>query len=480
MWNRRQQTDKAMAEHPSNQTATRDVQWERPILVGSCPSSGSTLLSVLLDAHPDILCGPELAIFSHPIFWREDGNAWREGVRRLVASELHQRKGPGWTLAGGYAPYVSIDWRNFPWYLTDRDRVISLVEESPDRDSFLRAFFEPSLRARDKLIWAEKSPPNIFAIPHFLKAVDHARAVVVVRDGRDVICSLMARGISFSEAAAIWTLEACMSLALGQHPRVILLRYEDLVREPRETLTSLTRKLGVRQEVDAMLAYRRRSLRMQDDRTLRNTSTWKQSPTEPINASSIDRWKKELSSVQLGLLYCQRVQKVIFHAEHFPGLRDMVGMAPADILEALGYSVGPSPQLTDGIWPYLWEENGLLENTRQPQRYACRYVRPILDDVQWDMTPEKLFKMLVTFHEAKSEAIGLKRYIESQQKRTEKLKLRAHELELQFQEARARLGRRLGIKGALCELLGLNACREAACKLRKRRASPSAPRRRVP
>ena len=52
-------------------TSDRAIAWQRPVLVGCCPSSGSTLLSVMLDAHPDLMCGPELSIFAHPLVWRQ-------------------------------------------------------------------------------------------------------------------------------------------------------------------------------------------------------------------------------------------------------------------------------------------------------------------------------------------------------------------------------------------------------------------------
>jgi len=44
---------------------------DKPILVASPPSSGSTLLAVMLDNHPLISCGPETSLMGNPLFYNK-------------------------------------------------------------------------------------------------------------------------------------------------------------------------------------------------------------------------------------------------------------------------------------------------------------------------------------------------------------------------------------------------------------------------
>ena len=72
---------------------------------------------------------------------------------------------------------------------------------------------------RGKRFWAEKSPPNLYSMPLFLERYPEGKAIVMVRDGRDVVCSLLKRGFRLCEACGIWLFEAALSLLLGEHPR---------------------------------------------------------------------------------------------------------------------------------------------------------------------------------------------------------------------------------------------------------------------
>ena len=39
---------------------------KKPIFLGGCGSSGTTLLRKMLNAHPRIACGPEMSVFDRP------------------------------------------------------------------------------------------------------------------------------------------------------------------------------------------------------------------------------------------------------------------------------------------------------------------------------------------------------------------------------------------------------------------------------
>ena len=72
---------------------------------------------------------------------------------------------------------------------------------------------------RGKRFWAEKSPPNLYAMPLFLQRYPQGKAVVMAATGDDVVCSLLQRGFTLCEACSIWLVETALSLMLREHPR---------------------------------------------------------------------------------------------------------------------------------------------------------------------------------------------------------------------------------------------------------------------
>ena len=75
------------------------------------------MLSVMLDAHSEVLCGPELALFSHPFFWTQEGREWRERLQSYLGQDDQATRSPAWTLAEGVCPYTDIVYTNtLPWY----------------------------------------------------------------------------------------------------------------------------------------------------------------------------------------------------------------------------------------------------------------------------------------------------------------------------------------------------------------------------
>ena len=156
-----------MFAHTPNQAPDaeemRTIEWERPILVGSPPSTGSTLLSVMLDAHPEILCGPELNIFSHPSFWSLEGAAWRESISRAihydpsVSSQARCER--------GHTPFSLVpDAKNLAWYGLSLESLRDHIARSSNGRELVERVYAGPLQRRGKVRWAEKSPPNLYAI----------------------------------------------------------------------------------------------------------------------------------------------------------------------------------------------------------------------------------------------------------------------------------------------------------------------------
>jgi len=123
----------------------------------------------------------------------------------------------------------------------------------------------------------EQTPETAFVLAAALRAYPEARAVHVVRDGRDVVCSLLERGwlnanrdggddaratygsdarfwvdptraVEFSQASdarrAAWAWRTYVSTARSVSDRVLEVRYASLVADPRATAEAVAAHLG--------------------------------------------------------------------------------------------------------------------------------------------------------------------------------------------------------------------------------------------
>jgi len=314
--------------------SSHEPNWDKPVLLGCAPSSGSTLLSVMLDAHPDILCGPELSLFSHPYFWLGDGPDWARRLDAWLDPAVDEQQDPAWEWCGGrgMCPYVRLIYEHaLEWYEVPLAQVRAAVSATPHPVEVARTIFAPQLTRRGKTICAEKSPPNIYALKAFLQRYPQGRGIVIVRDGRDVICSLLRRGWEFWRAAATWLVETALARALARHPRVRVLRYEDLVADAAKPLTDLCDFLGVAGAVDQMTNYTANSARVHNDPSILMTS-WQSRPNQPIQSASVGRWRKELTPAHLSMLAAARVLPGV------DGLEDTGGAGFIDVLQYFNYS----------------------------------------------------------------------------------------------------------------------------------------------
>jgi tetratricopeptide (TPR) repeat protein len=99
---------------------------------------------------------------------------------------------------------------------------------------------------QSKARWAEKTPPHIFQLHRFLAFRPQAQIILMLRDGRDVVCSLKPRigYAAFEDRLDRWIYDNMAGLPYWQHPQVKVVKYEDLVTNPEKELRTLCQFLG--------------------------------------------------------------------------------------------------------------------------------------------------------------------------------------------------------------------------------------------
>lgn len=189
-----------------------------PFVVG-VPRSGTTLLRLMLDAHPLLAIPPETHLVQKVV------RAWRKGAT-----------GPDGVLAVMTGSRFWADFGLEPADLRKRLEAAAPLTVT----SALRAFYLSYAASQGKPRWGDKTPEYLTLMDVIQAALPEARFVHVVRDGRDVALSL-AEAIfgpgSPGEAARSWAAGVAEGRRQGRLVRHYLeVRFEALVRTPEPVL----------------------------------------------------------------------------------------------------------------------------------------------------------------------------------------------------------------------------------------------------
>lgn len=242
----------------------------------SSGSSGSTLLAHILNRHPNIFCGEELGLFSKNLLF-ENFNFIKK--RKYLIKRFGISSNP-------YFSDRSV-FRNLKSFNLNREEVWKLLEYSKNLNDFVYSLKKIILekQTKEKIIWAEKTPENIYLIKYFLKYFPSEKIIHIVRDPRDVIISFMGRGISFLDTAETWLSSVASIQPFVNHPNVLEIKYEELVCSPDQIIKSICFFLGI-QFYNEMLNPDAEAHKKEDYFT-----SWKNIPGSKISNSSLNRYK---------------------------------------------------------------------------------------------------------------------------------------------------------------------------------------------
>ena len=152
-----------------------------PIFIVGCGHSGTSLLLVILGAHSRIFAVPHESRIAAHCRWR------------FLAA---MRKFNRWTIAHG------------------------------------------------KKRWVEKTPKHILHIDNILKHRPRARILLIIRDGRDVACSLQKRHGSLEFGIQKWVATNTEGKKYWDHPNVHVLKYESLISDFEKTMREVLAFVG--------------------------------------------------------------------------------------------------------------------------------------------------------------------------------------------------------------------------------------------
>ena len=293
-----------------NDDARRDAV---PFIVGM-NRSGTTLLRMMLDAHPDLTIPPET---------------------HFVPDLIKATRGDGATAEDALAAMKSArEWGDFGFadeFMLERLRALPEVKAGPAVNVFYGAYMEEQGKPR----WGEKTPTYVQKMKLIQRAVPEARFVHVIRDGRDVALSVLdrtVRDITAGDVAKRW--QKKITKAREDKPQLhhyMEIRYEDLILDTEPVLRQVCEFIELPWD-DSLLTYHERSAdrlkemaralpaegRAKELSVERRMATHEMT-TKPPSADRVARWRTQMT----------------------PEQREDFESVAGDLLAQLGYPTGP-------------------------------------------------------------------------------------------------------------------------------------------
>jgi len=201
-----------------------------PIMILSAPRSGTTLLLSILDAYPNIYSIPEQTYgFAR---WRKKKGKWYPNRIDRIYREMLKRK-------------------------------------IPDRANR----------------WCEKTPRHIKHLGKILDYFPNGRVIHIVRDGRDTVTSKHPkhRPDEYWVPVKRWVTDVGVGLEYENHPRVLTLKYEDLIYKFDDEIKRISKFLN-----EDFIPSRDEWIKLT---SLKKSKHWKK-PVQNLYSKSIGRWKK--------------------------------------------------------------------------------------------------------------------------------------------------------------------------------------------
>ncbi len=256
----------------------------RVFLVG-CPRSGTTLLQCLLGAHTRVAAFPETAFYT--VLYPDRRWAARLG---LASRRAH------------------LPWQAFARAMQRPDLLGRLPRPAVWARQYSRAFvcaLDQLTLEQDKTVWLEKSPGHLHVVETIQRLVPEAKFIHLVRHGPDVVASLYDIGVNYPNAdwgrlfhsldACIerWARDVALSQAYAGRPNHCLVRYEDLVAEPRAALAPLCALVGAPFEESMLSGYQQVA-----GQVIRPEETWKAATFKTIGGESGSKFHTLLNAEQ--------------------------------------------------------------------------------------------------------------------------------------------------------------------------------------
>ena len=301
-------------------------------IAGGAPSTGSSLLRSMMNAHSRFISGPETYLFAHPRLYE----GWSGSKHLLMAKGLRGLKNETPFRLNGAVLDKS-------WYGWDKETLRRLIHDSTSFPAFCEGYFGRALDREGGTHVVEKSPVNAYCFRNFLNHFPSGRVIHCIRDPYDATASMLGRGHGIVSAVSAYLFQTAFGLAAQGHPRYSEVRYELLVQQPDDTLRKLMKDFGEPFETGMIQA------RDEPDAEATRLPGWTYDETQTPGTESVGRFERLEGSVRDDLIHT-------FHALRFKQEWVERYTLPAADMKGLCHALG-----------YPWRERSPGASTFDPR-----------------------------------------------------------------------------------------------------------------
>lgn len=269
---------------------------DRPIFVVGFPRSGTTLLALMIHAHPRLAMPPETRFLIET--WRQ-----RAAFGDLSAPAQRLALARSCVRPGSMIRDLGLD---------PDETVRAILAGPPTLGSAFGTVFKAFADRHGKARWGDKRPAYYQEVDVLLRLFPDAQVVQVVRDGRANLASLKRMPwwpVDSVGTMAAWSqAEYCARRYRHRLPADTfhLLRYESLVADPRATLTELCAFLD--EDFDAAMLEPHQVAEVVPER-----KHWHGNLTSGVSAGQVESWRQGLEPWELGLMEAVLPRKLARH-----------------------------------------------------------------------------------------------------------------------------------------------------------------------
>lgn len=245
-------------------------------MVGS-PRSGTSLLSRILDSHPNIGIPFESHIYPRLYSWRK------------CYGDMKKKKNKEKLIRDILSLETLKSWGEVP----KKEEVINRFRGDTFHSAF-QATMEAWLSGTGKKRWGEKTPHNVFIWEDIVEGFPNSRFIHIVRDGRDVALSWKKVRFGpehFYSISKLWKkyIEKIEELRSNiDEDRIHEVKYERIITKPEKEIDDMCSFLGEKFSPKMMSFYDNKKSYPTDKRNEKNLSS-------PLLRNNMNKWKTQAS-----------------------------------------------------------------------------------------------------------------------------------------------------------------------------------------
>ena len=264
----------------------------KPFFIIGSGRSGTTLLRAILQTHPEVHIPPETYVLGRVIknYKRYSRLPWRVMLIIILAEfEYHSE-------FGTFGVSLSELYRKLKVCLPEERNLAHVL------NSFY--MFHAKTVKPTATKWGDKTPKNTFYLSRILSVFPDALFIHMIRDGRDVVKSMLEAGRykTIHEATERWTQSVKLAKDFGRknQENYYEMKYEDLVKAPKDKIQDICDFLGL-EFLGSMLRHHEIKSTLTDVDKYNHLSNVK----APISTEFSGKWRRYFDPVEIDELHAR-------------------------------------------------------------------------------------------------------------------------------------------------------------------------------